>query len=75
MSQGQAWESQAFVVTLKSHFLCFVHLAFETQKGAVGLMEVNVHPLCCWGICLIVSLDCIGPLLQVVLPYAPDIPV
>lgn len=50
--------SEAFVGTLESHFLCFVHLALESQKVAVGLLEVNIHPLCCWEICLIVSPDC-----------------
>lgn len=35
--------------------LCVLYLAFERQNGAVGLLEeVNVHPLCCWGICLVV---------------------
>ena len=37
--------------------LCFVHLAFGRQKGAVGLLEFNIHPSCCWEICLMVSLD------------------
>lgn len=75
VSQTQASEPWAFVVALEYHFLCFVHLAFERQKRTVELLEINFHPLCSWGICLIVNLDCFEPLLQDVLPYAPDCPV
>lgn len=38
-------EFQVFVVTLNSCFQCFVYLSCGRQKGALELLEVNIHLL------------------------------